>query len=465
MGTLPATRPGAATLPGLGIAAGAGAAGGALAGLKDRPSQLPAGERGSRWEQYQGNRQEWVADRQQNLQDRLSNRQDYVNNWQENRQDFLNDRREDWQSQLDDRYPWHGDWHHGYWNDRWGGYWENMWAEHPVWSAFAVTGWALNSVGYMFGTSGYINPYYDAAYSSAAPYDYSQPIVMYSEPVEAPAPVSQATAEAAPLPPGVSQEALNQFEQARSASGQGDYKQALGLANQALKSMPSDATLHEFRAMCLFALGQYREAAATLNAVLAVGPGWDWTTMASLYPDVEVYTAQLRKLEAYVKANPTAADARFVLAYHYLTTDSAEAAARQLSYVVNSMPNDAVAKQLYDMLTYKSSGEVKPKPEPTSPTGPKVAVEGLVGTWKAKGPSNSGFEMTLTKEGGFTWKYSQDKKQQVVRGAFAVDGNTLAMEPATGGVMLAELTPHGASAVDFKMIGAPASETPLRFTR
>ena len=92
-------------------------------------------------------------------------------------------------------------------------------------------------------------------------------------------------------------------------------------------------------------------------------------------------------------------------------------------------------------------------------------MQGLVGTWKAKGSSNSAFEMTLTKEGGFTWKYSQDKKHQVVRGAFVVDGNTLAMEPATGGVMLAELTPHSASTVDFKMIGAPAGEAPLRFTR
>jgi tetratricopeptide (TPR) repeat protein len=452
-------------LPGLGIAAGAGAAGGALAGLRDRPSQLPVSDRGSRWEQFQGNRQEWVADRQQNLQDRLSNRQDFVNDWQDNRQDFLNDRREDWQNQLDDRYPWHDDWHHGYWNGPWGGYWEHMWEEHPVWSAFAVTGWALNSVGYMFGTWGYTNPYYDEAYASAAPYDYSQPIVMYSEPAQAAAPAGPPTAEAAALPPGVSQDALNQFEQARSAFGQGDYKQALELANQALRSMPSDATLHEFRALCLFALGRYREAAATLNPVLAVGPGWDWTTMASLYPDVEVYTAQLRKLEQYVKANPAASDARFVLAYHYLTTTNVDAAAKQLEHVVKSMPNDAVARQLYDMLAYKPSGEAKPKAEPASPPGPKLAAENLAGTWKAKGPSNSAFEMTLTKEGEFTWKYTKGKKEQLVKGAYAVDRNTLAMEPVTGGVMLAELTPQSASVVDFKMIGAPENEPPLSFTR
>jgi len=432
--------------------------------MRDRASQLPARDGGSRREQFQNNRPDWVADRRQDLQGRLENRQDFLNDWQQNRQDFLNNRREDWQNYLDDRYPWHGGWHHGYWTGHWGAYWEHMWARYPVWSAFAVTGWALNSVGYMFGTWGYSNPYYDAG-STEVVYDYSQPIVIYSEPAEAAAPSTPATPEAAALPPGVSQEALDQFDQARSAFGEGDYKQALGLANQALKSMPSDATLHEFRALCLFALGQYRDAAATLNAVLAVGPGWDWTTMASLYPDTEVYTGQLRKLEEYVKANPGAPDARFVLAYHYLTTGSPEAAAKQLEHVVKSVPNDAVARQLYDMLTYKPSEEAKPQVEAAAPAGPEIPAESLVGTWKSAGPSGSAFEMTLTKEGEFAWKYTQGKKEQLVKGAYAVDRNTLAMEPAAGGVMLAQLTPRGADAIDFKMIGAPENEPPLRFAR
>jgi tetratricopeptide (TPR) repeat protein len=457
---LPATsRPGISNLPAAGLGAGLGAiAGSRLPGAGNRPAQLPGLEGGNRWEQFQGNRQDWVADHRQDLQGRLENRQDFRNDWQENRQDFLNDRREDWQNQLDDRYPWHDGWHHGYWHGNWGNYWEHMWEQHPVWSAFSVTGWALNTVGYMFGTSGYSNPYYESGYSSEMAYDYSEPIVVYSE-------SAQAAAEGTALAPGVTQEALNQFDQARAAFAQGDYKQALALANQALKNMPSDATLHEFTALCFFALGEYRQAAAVLNAVLAVGPGWDWTTLASLYPDVDVYTAQLRKLEDYVKSNPTVADARFVLAYHYLTTNHADAAAKQLEYVVKSAPNDAVARQLYDMLTYKASGEPKPQTEPAAPSGPNVAPADLVGTWKAKGPSNSAFEMVLTKEGEFTWKYTKGKKEQVVKGAYAVDRNTLAMEPVVGGVMLAELTPQNANAVDFKMIGAPASKAPLRFTR
>ena len=46
-----------------------------------------------------------------------------------------------------------------------------------------------------------------------------------------------------------------------------------------------------------------------MYAVLSVGPGWDWTTLISLYPNVDVYTAQLRALEDYCKANPQSASA------------------------------------------------------------------------------------------------------------------------------------------------------------
>ena len=37
-------------------------------------------------------------------------------------------------------------------------------------------------------------------------------------------------------------------------------------------ALPGDAVLHEFRALCLFALGEYQQAASPLYAVLSVGP-------------------------------------------------------------------------------------------------------------------------------------------------------------------------------------------------
>jgi hypothetical protein len=55
--------------------------------------------------------------------------------------------------------------------------------------------------------------------------------------------------------------------------------------------------MHEFRALTQFALGDYRNSAATIHSVLAVGPGWDWATMRELYPSIEVYTEQRKALE------------------------------------------------------------------------------------------------------------------------------------------------------------------------
>ena len=46
-------------------------------------------------------------------------------------------------------------------------------------------------------------------------------------------------------------------------------------------------------ASLLFALQKYPESAAAIYAVLSAGPGWDWTTMSGLYPNVNVYTQQL----------------------------------------------------------------------------------------------------------------------------------------------------------------------------
>lgn len=452
----PGPRPGISTLPAVGVGAGLGlAAGNRLPGAGNRPAQLPGIGDNSRWGQIRDNRQGWVSDRHQDLSNRLENRQDFMHDWQNNRQDFLNNRREDWQGWMGDRHPWHDGWYHGYWHGSWGGYWEHTWAQHPVWAAFAVTGWAWNSANYLFGVGTYANPYWDSSYESTVAYDYSQPIVMCTESA-----VTEASDATAATP------ALDTFAEAQAAFKQGNYPQALGLTNQTLKSLPGDAAVHEFLALCLFAQGDYIQAAATLNPVLAVGPGWDWTTMVSLYPNVDVYTAQLRKLEEYVSEHPHAFGARFVLAYHYLTTNSPDAAARQLEQVVKAVPTDQVAKQLYEMLTYKAPATAPPPAvaEP-SPTEPQIPAAKLVGDWQAKGPGNAAFTLTLSEQGEFTWKYTKGKKEQVVKGAYALDRNTLAMEPESGGVMLAELTPAGADAFAFKTIGAQDSEPPLKFTR
>jgi predicted TPR repeat methyltransferase len=94
-----------------------------------------------------------------------------------------------------------------------------------------------------------------------------------------------------------------------------------------------------------------------LYAVLAAGPGWNWETMSSLYPNVDTYTKQLRALEAYAKDNPKAAYANFLLAYHYLVLGSKDAAVQQLKRVVELEPKDKLSAALVKALT---SGEAAP---------------------------------------------------------------------------------------------------------
>ena len=143
---------------------------------------------------------------------------------------------------------------------------------------------------------------------------------------------------------------MSSFDAARDSFKQGNYDQAFGQAGEALARTPNDSDFHEFRALCLFALGRYHDSAAALHGVLSVGPGWDWTTLIGLYPDVETYTGQIRKLEDYCAGNPGSASARFVLSYQYLTQGHTDAAVEYLKQVVVLKPDDSLSAKLLRQL-------------------------------------------------------------------------------------------------------------------
>ena len=147
--------------------------------------------------------------------------------------------------------------------------------------------------------------------AAAATYDYSKPIAVLEPPPE----------------PDAVDTAQDALTAARESFRAGDYARTLTLADQALAQTPNDPVLHEFRALVLFALNRYSDAAATAYAVLTAGPGWNWATMVGLYPDVDTYSHQLRHLEASVQREPNSAPGRFLLAYHYLVQGHKDAAA------------------------------------------------------------------------------------------------------------------------------------------
>ena len=111
---------------------------------------------------------------------------------------------------------------------------------------------------------------------------------------------------------------------------------------------------------------RYQEAAAGVYAVLAAGPGWDWDTVKALYPDTSVYTAQLRALEDYKKANPDKPDASFLLAYEYLVLGYPDQAASELQQVVKLQPDDKLSAALLKALQDRNNPQQQTTPQPTA---------------------------------------------------------------------------------------------------
>jgi tetratricopeptide (TPR) repeat protein len=312
-----------------------------------------------------------------------------------------------------------------------------------------LTSWAANTLGAEFGCSDYNNPYYEEGQAIS----YAEPVL--SVPVE-----EEAATSEQPQPPGVSQEALDKFDQARLAFQQKDYEKSLQLIDQTVRLLPHDAVVHEFRALVLFALKRYTESAAALHAVLAVGPGWDAKTLTSLYPDMDTYTAQFRALEAARDQDLKKADVRFLLGYHYLTCGYPDQAAAEFRAAAELQPKNAVAASMAATLTPRDPNF---SPAATDSAKPVPADE-MAGAWAA-GKGDAKFSMNLQKDGAFTWSFARGTKKEGVKGVYMVEGNVLAMEPDTGGTLLAELTFNAPDGLHFKMIGGAADDPGLDFLR
>lgn len=358
-------------------------------------------------------------------------------------------------------------WHHGYWHS---GYWG--WGTGLAWG---LAGWGLGSLYYSSGYGGgYSNPYYVAqpAYAGTA-YDYSAPIQVAADT----APAATADEGEAPAPSPETTAALKLFDAARDAFKAGNYDEAQKQIDAALKQLPNDAALHEFRGLVQFAQGKYQESAATVYAVLSVGPGWDWTTLSSMYDSVGTYTKQLRALETYRKANPKSPDAAFLLAYHYLTEGHTDAAIKQLEAVVQLLPDDQLAPQLLTLLKANTTdgGQAPPTINPPSDDtpsagdnppdgGPPVDKSTLIGSWKASRGKSTAIQLKLNANDTFVWTANQGGKSNPIEGTFSVEGNLLLLQQKSdGNTMIGKVTPRPQGGFNFKMMGSPPTDTGLDF--
>ena len=374
----------------------------------------------------------------------------------------------------------HSGWVHGYWNGHYfpGGYGSGFGYPGYGWGLAGVGlggfglglglgagigAWGLGSSPYNWGYSNYSNPYYAAVQQPgvvqqmASPYNYAQPI----------------DTQAPPPQQAVSDAAMQTFDAAREAFKAGDFKQALAQVDQALTTMPNDATLHEFRALVLFALGQFEQAAVPLYAVLTNGPGWDWTTMVSLYPSVDVYTAQLRALEDYTVSRPDSVAGHFVLAYQYLTQGHTVAAAGQLQRVVALQPGDKLSAQLLSQLS-----QTGPAPGAADPTGAQPAQQppaqqtasnavpegNLVGSWSASPSKDTGIALTVGQEGSFTWKVTGKGQDRQFTGTSTSGNGLLTLAQSQGPPLVGHVAWRDPDHFIFQLSGGP-DDPGLTFAR
>jgi tetratricopeptide (TPR) repeat protein len=362
----------------------------------------------------------------------------------------------------------------GYWHGANNNWWNN-------WGGFAtgvavggLAGWGMGSSWWNWGYTPYVNPYViqqpivvqqpvvvdqTVPTASLASYDYSQPIDTTA------APPDDATADPA----------LSQFDNARALFKQGDLAGALAATDAALKVMPNDAAMHEFRALCLFALGRYPEAAGVLYAVLSVGPGWDWTTLIGLYPSIDVYTTQLRALEDFARANPDDAASRFVLGYHYLTQGHPDNALKMFQKVVQLQPKDTLSAAIVQQLGGAAAAAPAPadpnapaaaQPQPAAaPAGPAPKLEDVKGApWSASPADGVTVQLALGAGDSFTWTVTQKGQAKPISGTYTYADGLLTLAQANGPALVGRLTAEGAG-FRFQATAAGGNDPGLLFAR
>src|SRR5262249_2037930 len=109
--------------------------------------------------------------------------------------------------------------------------------------------------------------------------------------------------------------------------------------------------------------------------------------------------------------------------------------------------------------------DAQPAQAPAGESPKAVPPDSIVASWSAAGKGKAKYSMDLRKDGSFTWGFTRGARKQEAKGVYTVEGNVLAMEPDSGGVLLAELTVKEADTLHFKMIGAASDDPGLEFRR
>ena len=330
---------------------------------------------------------------------------------------------------------------------------------------WGLVGWSLGKLIFDSGYQTYSNPYpaQPVPSSKGSQVTYTQPITV----------VAAQTAPADEDAGKMTELSESYIATSQEFFKQRDYLKALDAANKAVGEAPGDGALHEYRALVLFALGKYSEAAGVLNPVLAGGPGWDWTTMVSLYNSQQTYMTQLESLENYSAAKPDAADARFLLGYHYMVCGYLDRATIEFAEAAKLQPADSVSAQLRDLTSASSNNgdedatedaEEAPASETPPPAEP-VALEKLTGTWVSDKGAQGTVTLAFKDDGKFIWTFNKDDKSNEFGGDYSMNDNGLLVLDAEESQMVAAVSLPQDNELKFVLAGGPPGDPGLVFAK
>ena len=159
-----------------------------------------------------------------------------------------------------------------------------------------------------------------------------------------------------------------------------------------------------------------------------------------------------------------------MLAYHYMVQDHVEQARQQFEHVVQLQPKDELAAQFVKLLTPPSEAPTVAATDPAraadaaemlEPSPPPAA---LVGTWKARPMPDVSIELTLLKDGQFTWEVIANGHADSIGGEADYQDGVLTLTQDDAPALIGKVVNLGEKQFGFELLGGPQAAT-IPFSR
>ena len=94
-----------------------------------------------------------------------------------------------------------------------------------------------------------------------------------------------------------------------------------------------------------------------------------------------------------------------------------------------------------------------------------INTQTIAGTWQSTRDDGSKFALNLANDKTFTWKFNQGDRHEEFSGTYTTEGSLLLLQKKDGGAMVGHVSQDGDGKFTFKLLGAPAEDPGLAFSK